>query len=342
MKLEIADRVDAADWDALIVSLGGSICLCSTYARYIIAGEPNASPRYIRAVSDAGQVVGAALGFEAKSPSRWLGALTRQFSLAALPVVRPEVTDGPLEFLRLLEDQTRRASCVELTVGSLASRGGQEELGALGFTLTRRMEFELSLAPSEADLFRAMAHKRRKDIKKAGRLSVAVKEMSNQEGLAELRRLQGDSAERIVARGGRNITYKGQHVHDPVTVLLESGLGRLVGAEVEGEIVSAGLFTLFNGLVYHTLSGHSRKALETRAPTFLIWEMIKRYQEEGAKRFNFGGCSADAVEDGHPEHGLYGYKKAFGTECITLADGHKVLRRATHAIVGSLKFLLRR
>ena len=113
-------------------------------------------------------------------------------------------------------------------------------------------------------------------------------------------------------------------------------------ARANGEVVSAGLFTRFNGLVYYNLSGHSRRALETQAGTLLLWETIKRYREEGARAFNFGGCKIEALREDSAEHGVYVYKKAFGAQVLECSSGRKILRPAANKFVGTLRSLLGR
>jgi len=342
MELQVKDNVEPTGWNAAITSLGGTINHSSTWAGYIRAAQPNAVPRYMTLVSGDGEIVAAALGFETRSTRRLLAPLTGRLEVATMPVVRAGDEVALPEFLRRLEQYARKCGCTELFVGSSASRSGAEELEQSGFALTRRLEFELAIGRPEDDLLKAMQYKRRKNIKKAMRMGVNIRDLPGEEGVSELRRLQGHSSERILARGGRDITHEGPSSADPVMVLLDSGLGRIVCAEVNGQVVSAGLFTCFNGLVYHTLSGHSSEALKTQAPTLLIWETIRRYRGEGAGRFNFGGCKIEAVNEGHPEHGVYSYKKAFGTECIKCASGTKILRKTAHRIVHCLKVLLRR
>jgi lipid II:glycine glycyltransferase (peptidoglycan interpeptide bridge formation enzyme) len=175
-----------------------------------------------------------------------------------------------------------------------------------------------------------MEYKRRKNLKKAARLGVQIVGLDAEAGVSALRRMQAASSERIERRGGPRIGRNGDSERDPVYELLRHGVGRLVGAAVNGEIASASLFTRFGALVYHTLSGHGPKALETQAPTLLIWETIRRYRDEGAARFNFGGCSADAAREDSPEHGVYVYKKAFGAELIACTSGTRILRPALH------------
>ena len=340
MRLTVCETVDAQAWDSKIGSLKAGIIHSSAYAKYVLAGQPNASPRYVTLTTEGGECVGAALGFQTRSSHKLLGPLTGRFWLAGTPVVAGDVEDCLLEFLRQLEAYARGEGHAELEIGSSASFHGRQELEELGFSLTHRLEFELGLEPSEEDLWRNMKPKRRKNIKRAIRTGVTVEDLPGEEGIAELRRLQGDSSERIMARGGPDIAQRSGSSDDPVGVLLDCGLGRLVCAKVDGQVESVGLFTHFNGLVYHTLSGHSQKALETQAPTLLLWETIKRYRSEGAERLNFGGCKADAIQEGGPEHGVYVYKMAFGAECKECTSGRKVLRKVTYGLVRAARKVL--
>jgi len=292
--------------------------------------------------SQEGTVEGIALGFREQSHRRLLAPFTRRLWFDTMPAVAEGDRERLEEFLRQLEAYARGSGITVLDVGSYACPGTRESLEKLGFRVTRRLEFELSLSATEEDLWQGMEYKRRKNIKKGDRMGVIVRDLPGDDGVTALRQLQGESSKRIVARGGGNITYKGEPGRDPVRVLLDAGLGRMVVAESEGKIVSAGLFTCFNGLVYHTLSGHSEEGLRCQAPTFLLWKTINRYRTEGARRFNFGGCSITALDEGSPEHGVYAYKKDFGGECIECASGRKVLRRTMHGVMNFARALARR
>jgi len=337
MRLQVSDCVKPAEWDAGILEMAGTIFHSSGWAAYTTAGQPNAAPRFITLVSDEGRLAGIALGLQTRSTRRFLAPFTGRLWFDAIPAVKEDDPHRLADFLSLLESHAREEGCVEISVGSFAWRGGEVGFEKLGFRTTKYWEFVLDLGPSEDDLWNQFEYKRRKNIKKAMKSGVDIKELPPAEGLAHLRHLQGESSQRIVERGGPDIRYKGDPGQDPTMVLLESKLARIVGAEVDGEVVSAGLFTFFNGLVYHTLSGHGRKALETQAPTLLLWETIKKYRSEGAARFNFGGCSIDAVNEGSPEHGVYEYKKAFGGACIECTSGRKILRPTTHKVITLLK-----
>jgi len=337
MRLDINLEIVAEEWDARLREFGGTAYHAAAWADYRVAGQPNATPVFYTLISDHEEAVGMALGFRTRSARRWLSGLTGRLEFDAMPAVKDNGLQTCMEFIRLIEDDARHHGDTVLAFGSFASPDRGEILKACHFTPRRRLEFELDITRSEDDLWMSMKSKRRSNIKKACRQGVVVADLPPEEGVAALRHLQAASAKRIVERGGRDITYKGNPRNDPVFTLASGGLGRLVGARVDGEIVSAYLFKCFNGLAYHTLSGHNRTALKTQAPTLLLWETLKRYKAEGMTRLNLGGCSADAVNEDSPEHGVYRYKRDWGGEVLQCTSGRKVLRPVAHGLVQTVR-----
>jgi hypothetical protein len=333
MRLEVSNRVDPSEWDGLICRLGGTLFHSSTWAAYQQASSPHLVPLFAIWRSEGGQVRGAALAFLGESPNKLLAPLTRRFWTDALPLAVEGVSRA--ELISLLEAEAVRRKAVELSIGSFASPG-DAGLAGMGFTVTHRFEFELSLLLSEEALWDAMESQRRNKIRKAGRVGITIQNLSPEEGCLHLRRLQAASNERILARGGPDITRKAGG-GDPVRLLLDSGMGRIVGAVVETEVVSAGLFVSFNGLVYYVLSGHTRRGLETQAPTLLLWETAKQYRSEGAARFNLGGSTSDALREDSSEHGVYLYKLAFGGARLDCFTGEKTLRANAARLAQKLK-----
>ncbi|MBN1851439.1 MAG: peptidoglycan bridge formation glycyltransferase FemA/FemB family protein [Pirellulales bacterium] len=342
MRFKAVDQVERSEWDHTVRDMGGTIFHSSIWADHICITEPGAIPVFCSLVAENGKQIGIALGFRFRSKHRVIATMTSRFRTDALPIVKQNNVDCFAEFVQALETHTRAAGDVELTLGSFASGRHGDMLTNLGFTSTRRLEFEIPLDRSDDELWMNFEYKRRKNIKKAMRLEVKIEDLPFEEGIAALRRLQGASAHRIVQRGGPDITYHGLATVDPITPLVKAGVGRLIGAIVADTIVSASLFTCFNNLVYHTLSGHGPQALETQAPTLLLWETMKRYRNEGATRLNLGGCSIDALNENSPEHGVYIYKVAFGGECLECVSGTKILRRGVHQVMKTARLLLRR
>jgi lipid II:glycine glycyltransferase (peptidoglycan interpeptide bridge formation enzyme) len=59
-------------------------------------------------------------------------------------------------------------------------------------------------------------------------------------------------------------------------------------------------------------SGSTPEGYETRAMYLLQAAVIDRARERGFPELNLGGVPEAAAAEGHPEHGLYDFKKGFG------------------------------
>jgi hypothetical protein len=335
MKLQISENA-RPDWDSQLCLLGGTIFNSCIWARYISAQSSHVTPLFITLLSDDDDVLGVALGFKQIFNNKLIQKLNRHRSLwfDAMPILADHNGDSLRSFLKLLEVHAHLLGCIELSIGSFASKDTSVEMIKQAFTLTKRIEFELNLDLSVDDLWQGMMYKRRKNINKALKQGVEIYSPPSTEGLRHLRRLQNETAQRISRRGGPQIELPKENEQnldqDPLKILLELGFAEIGCAIVDEEVVSAGLFTFFNGLVYHNLSGHDRKAFETQAPTLLLWEMIKKYRKTGAKKFNLSGCKATAANENSPEHGVYTYKEAFGATPIECYNGSKIIKKAWH------------
>jgi hypothetical protein len=337
VKLESEAGVGDAAWDETVRACRGTVFHSSAWSRYISRARANTSPIRFRLVDDQCHTIGAALGFRTRSRNRLVAPITSRLWFDALPAVQavPGAVDA---FVDALQSHAMLAGDTEIAFGSYGYRGGSEVLRARRYNLVERLEFELDLAPSPEDLFKAFEHQRRKNVNKARRAGVTVEELPADEGLVQLHRLHEITWDRLEQRGverGAGVANGGPDA--PERELLECGVGRPIGAALDGEWLTASLFTCYSGRVYHVLSGHSPKAREVQAPTLLIWESINRYRAEGARWFNFGGCKASAREPDSVEHGVYDYKRAFGGVAVECASGRTVLRPGRAALARLLR-----
>jgi hypothetical protein len=339
--LRVATSVDAAAWNATVRDCGGTIFHTAEWAAYTRAEQQNALPQYYTLIDGDGTIAGVALGFRVASRRRLAAALNARRWIDAMPAVRSGSTATVSEFVGLIEQHARAAGDVTLTVGSFASPSSEAVLAPMGFSLARRLEFELDLTRDEKALWDAMDVKRRQRIKKAKKSAVEVRELDGPEGAKHLRRLQEASFERISARGGPSLDRAADGENDSILAFTRARVGRVVGGFVDGTCVSAGFFTTFNGLAYYAVSGHDARGLETQAPSLMLWETLLRLQREGFTRLNLGGCGIDALVEGSPEHGVYSYKKAFGGTTLECATGEKVLRPRTRKMAELLRGVVR-
>lgn len=340
-ELRIETQIDSRSWNSSLRDCHGTIFHTAEWARYIQAEEPAARPEFVTLLDGDGSLLGQALVFHSRSRRSLARSFTGRRWLYALPAVRDNSPATRSRFVKMIETHARQASDVTLYVGSFASPGSEGVLSQLGFSVARRLEFELDLSRSEDALWEGLEYRRRRNIKKAMKLGVEIKELTAREGVSQLRSLQAASFERIVRRGGPPFVVSESSGLDPIETLTSAGLGRIVGGFVDGVCVSASFFTTFNGLAYDALLGHLPKAFETQAPSLVIWEMVRRFKSEGFHRLNLGGCGIDALQEGSPEHGVYVYKKTFGGATLECGSGEKILRPAVQRTTDLLRAALR-
>lgn len=339
--LRVSSEVDPISWNASVRACHGTIFHSAEWATYCRLERPNALPQFYTLLDDDGLVAGVALGFHATSAHRAAARFSGRRWLDALPAMRYKPPNAETSFLELIEAHARRAGDVTFGVGSFASPGRETVLQRLGFSIARRLEFELDLQQTEKALWGGMNLNRQRAVKRAMKSGVQVRELAGDEGVAHLRRLQQESSIRIAARGGPALGKRESVGTHPITALMSAGVGRIVGGFVDGVCVSATLLTNFNGLAYYTLAGHDAKGLEARAPTLVVWEMIVRLRSEGTLKLNLGGCGIGALEESSPEHGVYTYKEAFGGARLECASGEKLLRATVHRVSNLVQRLVK-
>ncbi len=338
--LRIASEVDRAAWNEALASFGGNIFHTPEWADFVTAEQPSVRPEFYTMVDPDGLVAGLAVGFRTRSSRNPAATFKRRRSLDAFPATRDSSMATASTFLDLVETDCRRAGDVTLRVGSFASPGGEATLASLGYSIARRLEFELDLTEDHDSLWQKVDLKRRQRIRKAMKSGIEVRELPVDEGVRHLRRLQDASSVRISARGGPSRNRREFAGGDPVTGLVGAGLGRVVGGFVDGECVSASFFTTFNGIAYLALSGHDERGLATQAPSLVLWEMVLRFRDQGFKTLNLGGCGIGALDETSSEHGVYTYKKAFGGRQLECASGELVLRPAIRRVTSLLRDLV--
>lgn len=208
----------------------------------------------------------------------------------------------------------RLVACAhEAGVGLLEIHAPVEAPGAYGYA--RGFVHELRLGDPEA-LFRAFRPQVRRNIRKAQRCGVVVREGARRSDLtrvyfdlhAATRRRLG-----VPPQPRRFFEALWRHVVEP-------GLGFLLLAEHGGEPVAGALFLDWNGRVVYKYGASDARRWPVRPNNLLFWECILRACAEGAHTLDLGRTDLD-------DHGLREFKRGWGAAERPLA--YTVFGRAT-------------
>jgi lipid II:glycine glycyltransferase (peptidoglycan interpeptide bridge formation enzyme) len=228
-----------------------------------------------------------------------------------------------------LADLARERGAVFLKVDpELTAEFAAEPLQAAGFIRSSQdiqpvlATLELDLAPDEDGLLAAMDKDTRWSVRQGPKRGVAVRDVSDDEGLRafyELYALTGKRAEFI--------TRTWEYYQSLWRALIDARLATLRLAYVDDAPV-AGAMTWRCGerAVYQT-GATNEAARKSHAAYVLLWECIIGAKREGAKRFDLGGIPTDVERKDDPMYGPYLFKRGFGGVARRWVGAHDAVPR---------------
>ena len=175
------------------------------------------------------------------------------------------------------------------------------------------VEFLLDLRRAIESIQAGYHKQHRKNVRRAERQELLVREESDLEGLLRLREMQLSSSHRAEERAegfgvpeAEVFERLHEHVYGP-------GIGHVLFAWHGGTAIAALAWVAAAGRVLTVRSGSLALGYELRAMYLLYDTLIQRAVQEGCFELNAGGVPAAAVEATHPQAGLYEFKHGFGT-----------------------------
>jgi hypothetical protein len=298
-------RMDAGEWESLVETCGGNpLHLPAAHEAEFAENE-----RLHLLFREGSGILACAIAYQRES--RWLrrpGGLT----LPAPAAIRPDAISEQNAVYEALLEFARGTRCRELIVHPRWGITFDGFAPFNGHTTGSLIEFVLDLDQDPDAILAGMHKVHRKNIRRAERDGVTVRQDGSLEALFVLRSMQEVAAERSARRGGgfavRDKSYF-ERLHRKVYA---TGRGELWLAE-RGAAPVAGLAYLTGARRAVTVrSGATLEGYETRAMYLLQYEVIKRARDKRLIEINLGGVTEEAQQEGHPEHGLYDFKRGWG------------------------------
>jgi serine/alanine adding enzyme len=277
---------------------------------------------------------------EGYSPTLWTAVEPDGRPLALFLPVEISLVPGPLQYLTTRavaygsvlcrqDERGRRALGVLLqrygdSVGravlftelrNMSDCGAaQGVLASHGFTFHDHLNFLIDLTGPAKAIWAQIRPNARRNIRKAERLNVRVREAD-------------DIADIDAAYGVLRDSYKRLRVPLPPASLFRStfeilgplGMMRVLLAEVDDTVVGALTLLLHKGVALYWYTGMLREHSSHRPADLLVWRSLELARELGLEVFDFGG-------GGTPEkdYGVRDFKAKFGGELVNYGRNIKV------------------
>lgn len=173
-------------------------------------------------------------------------------------------------------------------------------------------EFVVDLRQEMDEIVKGMHKKHRKNLREAEAAGLEVVVDNSLEAFLQLRGMQQSSSERASERGNSYGIQGDDFFRATYEANYRQGPGHVLFARLDGEYVAALAYLAFGLKAVTVRSGSTPRGYETSAMYLLQVELFRRLREDGFEVLNIGGVPAEAAEAGHPQHGLFNYKRYYG------------------------------
>lgn len=179
----------------------------------------------------------------------------------------------------------------------------------------RRRRFEFVLALEDRDLWALLSSNHRRNIRRAMKSGVEVRQASSEEACRQHVSLMAKSMERRSKRGEAILAAEDI---DPCLALVQAKAAEFYRAVHEDAVVSSILVLKSSRGAYYHSAGTSPEGMSLGASHFLIHECVKDLQAQAVEVFNLGGASDKGS-------GLARFKAGFGGEAVELESAEVFL-----------------
>lgn len=284
------------------------------------------------------RILGAALGVRARCR---LSRAARHVTMATPPTLAAGIP--PRVATSALLEALARDGAADVSIGSFDAAPGAAA-GAEGARVrgASRLEFRLALdavkdwTVTPADF--SSTHRRH--ISRGNREGWTVRTLIGSEARDALFAVQAQAAVRAEARHD-TLSFERVSEEAVAPAALDAPWGRrCVGAFAGGTLMCAALLGWGSRRVFYLIGGSTREGYARGAAAWMHWQLMRECRAAGHEEYNLGGVPAAAREPGHPAHGLYRFKAAFGAtpvECrnatYTIRPGHRRMHQVLAAVV---------
>jgi serine/alanine adding enzyme len=269
----------------------------------------NYEPIFLAITNDAEEVLGALLIVIQKELTGLMGLFSSRAIIDGGPLIKdddPEVLDCLLkEYIRTIK---MRVIYTQFRNMWEFSDVQNEKFFINGFKFEDHLDIIHILNTTEAKLWLALKSKTRNKINKSIKNGVLIERMDLQ---SKHKLINSYEILKDVYHRAKIPLADRSLFEAALNVLFRKGYLQAIGAYIEDKLVGVRLFLCYKSLVYDWYAGSLSAYLSYRTNDILPWEEIKWANENGYKKFDFGGAGKPDIP-----YGVRDYKLKFGGELV--------------------------
>ncbi|MGA1841295.1 MAG: lipid II:glycine glycyltransferase FemX [bacterium] len=310
IQVESYNSFDSDEWRSLIKAVGGNVF----HLQEIWLAENNPGSICYLVLRNDKDIIGACIGV--RQEKRYL-KLFRSSGALYLPTV-PAISDAGQgikdHIYESLLSFAVKSGFDFLKIGVRWGTDLSHNPRLNKFIDGHLIEFTIGLK-DDMDTIKSSFHKKhRKNIRKACENDIEIVTDNSLDGLMMLKRLQESSSERASTKGNVYNIQNETYFIELYEHIYKKKLGNIIFARKDQTYVAGLAYLFFNNKAITVRSGVLPEGYVISAPYYLQYELIRQLKEKRYEIINIGGVPEDASNPSHPQHGLYQFKKGFGTD----------------------------
>ncbi len=212
------------------------------------------------------------------------------------------------------EGNERRAVMIKFEPNVKTSENKEElnkELFVVGKPLFTKYTFILDINKKEEELLANLNQKTRYNVKVATKKGVSIVEDNSEEAFEEYWKL----TEETTKRQGFYSHTKSYH-QKMWKEMTDSGMGRLLLAKYQGEVLTAWFVFILNKKIYYPYGASSTKNREVMASNLMMWEVIRLGLAEKCSEFDMWGSLGPDPDTSDSWYGFHKFKQGYGGKIV--------------------------
>lgn len=323
MQFEQVSGLSDEQWDQWLDTIQGNLFDASSYVRYQETSGLG-RPVHLLARNSSGAIEGLGVCYEQVPRYPILSRWARTWVSSALPSTPGDNLSRQRELIVALEKEASRHGVGRIDLNSFWSYQSCF-ISEMGYTVRRRLEFEMDLEGDEEEVFGRIHKTWRRKIRRADKEGLSMEETAEESRLEQLLQLHLFSLERKKDKGAELNPGFSTEARRALKQLLDSGMGKLFVASREGRPLSSLLLLIRGERAVLLYAGSSEEGYQYSASGFLFWKASLAMRTMGVKRFNLGGVPAEAENPEHLDHGLFRFKSDLAPRREFCCSGYKYL-----------------
>lgn len=312
--MKVVQKIDRQKWSDFVYHHPHGNIFQTPEIYEVYKNTKNYEPIFLAVVNKNNEILGVLLSVIQREYKGPIGDLTARSIIWGGPLVKNNDTQVICLILREYDKIARKKAIYSQFRNLWYVQKFNEMFNELGYSLKDYLNIIIDLKKSEDLLWKELHPKRRSQIRRASKRSLAARELKDPDSINKVYPILVE----VYNNAKLPIADKSMFIA-ATKILAPRGMIKYFGAFYNDEIIGVRCVLAYRETLYDWYAGSLRQYYNKYPNDLLPWEVFKWGKERGYTIFDFGG-----VGRSDKEYGVRDYKKKFGGKFVKYGRFEKV------------------